>query len=101
MLLRNLKKVANDCCFNPNKPTKDERILLDVGNPVYWTVKAMENIRKLQELSEGSVAYNACIQEATKLLILTRAFIDDKANKKPTKTRKRTAGPDNKTAETA
>ena len=102
MLSRDLKRVANECLFNPNKPTKGQRILLDVGNPAYWTVKAMENLRKLQELAEGSTAYNACLQEATTLLILTRACIDDaKKTPKPAKTRKRPSGSDSKTTETA
>lgn len=87
MLFRNLKRIASDCCFNPNHPTKEQRIILDVGNPAYWTVKAMESLRKLQDLSEGSTAYNTCLQQATTLLILTRAYIDDKVQK-PKKTRK-------------
>lgn len=98
MLLRDLKRVASDCCFNPKKPDKGQRIILDVGNPTYWTVKAMENIRKLQDLAEGSTAYKACLQEATSLLLLTRAFIDEQAEKtkKPKqKTRNNLAGKDN------
>lgn len=99
MLLRDLKQVANDCIFNPRKPSKDERILMDVGNPTYWTVKVMELIRRAQELAEGSTAYNRCIREATTLLILTRAHINE-TTKKDTKTRKRTSGSDSKTPET-
>lgn len=79
MLLRELKKVASDCCFNPKKPSKMEKVVLDVGNPAYWSIKAMENIRHLQDLSEGSVAYNFCLREATTLLILTRAYLDEKS----------------------
>ncbi len=78
MLLRNLKKIASECCFNPKKPSKSEKITLDVGNPTYWTVRAMEHIQMAQSLSEGSEFYNKCIQEATSLLILTRAYIDDR-----------------------
>lgn len=88
MLFRDLKRIASECCFNPKRPNKEQQILLDVGNPSYWTVKAMENLRKLQEFSEGSVAYNACLQQATMLLVLTRGYLDDKI-KESKETRKR------------
>lgn len=103
MLFRDLKRVANECCFNPNKPTKDQRILLDVGNPAYWTVKAMELIKQAHNLVEGSVAYKACLKEATTLLILSRAFLDDKTEKtkKSKKTGKHTSGQDSSVSETS
>ena len=95
MLLRDLKRIASECCFNPKHPNKEQQITLDVGNPAYWTVKAVENLRKLQDFSEGSTAYNACLQQATTLLILTRGYLDAKAAK-PKETRKHLAGKDKK-----
>ena len=95
MLFRDLKRIASECCFNPKQPNKEQQILLDVGNPAYWTVKAMENLRKLQDLAEGSVAYNACLQQATTLLILTKGYLDVKTAK-PKETRKRVTGKDTK-----
>lgn len=104
MLLRDLKKAANESLFNPNKPSKDERILMDIGNPAYWTIKAVELIKQSEHVVEGSVAYNTCIKQAIKLLILTRAHIDDQvkraAVKKQKKTRKPTSGQNSKTVET-
>jgi len=86
--------VANEVLFNPNKPTPTQKVLLDVGNPAYWTTKAMENIMSSRNLTEGSVAYNNCINEAIQLLILTKAFLNEKAQK-PKKTRKHIARADN------
>lgn len=102
MLLRDLKKVANDCCFNPNKPSKEDKIILDIGNPTYWTIKSIECIQQANNMSEGSDAYNRYLKQAIRLLILTEAFIDDKAKKtnKPKKTRKRTTGSDSTTTQT-
>lgn len=99
MLLRDLKKVASDCCFNPRKPTKSERIVLDVGNPTYWTVKAIELLRQMQELAEGSAAYKNCLREATSLLILTRAYVNEQTEtKKPKKTRNNPSGKDSESS---
>ena len=95
MLSRDLKKVASDCCFNPKNPTKGQDILMDVGNPLYWVTRAMEYLRNAQNLAEGSNAFNSCVQQATTLLIVTRAHIDAKKNDKSAKTRKRAAGKDN------
>ena len=101
MLLRDLKRVANDCCFNPKKPNKSQKITLDVGNPAYWTIKAQELIRQAQELAERSTAYNKCLEEATSLLILTRAYLDEQAaNTKSKKTRKPAAGQDSSSTKT-
>jgi len=88
MLLRDLKKVASESVFNPNKPDKGERILLDVGNPSYWITKATEKIMEAKTYAEGSAAYHVALTEATKLLILARAYMNDKA-KKPKETRNR------------
>lgn len=97
MLFRVLKKIASECCFDPRHPNKEQQILLDVGNPAYWTVKAAESLRKLQDLAEGSTAYNACLQQATTLLILTRAHLDDKVAK-PKETRKHSTRKDSAVA---
>jgi hypothetical protein len=68
---------------------------MDVGNPQYWTTRVLELIKKAHGLNEGSTAYNLLIKQATSLLILTRACIDEK-NKKPKKTRNNTTGQDKK-----
>lgn len=99
MLLRDLKRVSNECVFNPNNPTKAEKILLDVGNPAYWTIKAIENLRQLEGLVENSTTYKATINDAIKLLLLTRAYLDEK-DKKQSKTRKPVTKKDNKSTKT-
>lgn len=73
---------------------------MDVGNPKYWTTKAVEKILESNSLSVGSVAYHNSIKEAITLLILTRAKLNEKVAK-PKKTRKRTARPDSSVSETA
>lgn len=93
MLLKDLKKVAYDCCFNPNKPTKEEKIVMEVGNPRYWITKVIETLKKIEGISEDSSAFNISVNESIKLLILTRAYCNEK-NKKPEKTRKRPSRPD-------
>ena len=98
MLLRDLKKLANESVFNPNKPNRSEKILLDVGNPSYWITKAAEKIMEAGHYTDGSTSYHQCLSEAVKLLVLTRAYVDDQA-KKPKETRKRSARQNSKNAQ--
>lgn len=79
MLLRDLKKIANKCCINPRKPTSTQRVVMGVGNPQYWTVKAVELLTEAQFYTLTSKKYIELLEEATELLILTQAHIDEKA----------------------
>jgi hypothetical protein len=67
---------------------------LDVGNPDYWTVRAIELIMETTNLAQGSDAYHHALKDATTLLILARAKQYDAKNKKQKKTRKHTTRKD-------
>jgi hypothetical protein len=71
MLQRDLKKIANESIFNPNKPDKLMQIVLDVGNPDYWVTKAIEYLRCAQ--SETGEEWHDSLRYAITLLILARA----------------------------
>ena len=96
MLLRDLRKVASECCFDPKKATRSQKIMVEVGNPTYWTTKAAESIFTAQGLALGSDAYSKCVRDAITLLILSEAHIQDAKDKKPKKTRKHTPRQDSK-----
>ena len=67
MQYRELKRIATESVFNPQKPTLKQRIILDVGNPEYWLTKAMEL------LMEAKASYDdEKIKDAITLLILVR-----------------------------
>ena len=81
MLQRDLKRLANESVFNPNKPEKHIKILMDVGNPNYWVTKAIEELMRSRQLVESSTAYHECLKDAISLLLLTRTFLDEKVKK--------------------
>lgn len=72
MLLRELRKVANNCCFNPKEATVEQRLLLDVGNPDYWITRAKEEILRSEAHNTGTVRHDECLDKAITLLILAR-----------------------------
>lgn len=92
MLQRDLKKMAAESLFNPNKPQLTDKVLLQVGNPGYWTTKAVELIMATNSLSAGSTAYHNNLREAIKLLLITRVETDGTK-----KTRNTSSKRDNKT----
>ena len=96
MLLRDLKRVANKCCFNPNKCSTNQRVTLDVGNPQYWATKAMECIVLAKDCSLRSVKGRDYLQQATELLILAQAYDADEKAKKTKKARDNTTKQHNK-----
>ena len=99
MLFRDLKATANESLFNPNNPDKTQKILLDVGNPRYWTTRAMERILEAHQATEGSTAYHNALREAVTLLLLARVKVNEKP-KKDQKARKRPARPDSSVPQT-
>jgi hypothetical protein len=46
---------------------------LEVGNPTYWTTKAVENILEAQARGLNSKVSNVLLDQAITLLLLTRA----------------------------
>jgi hypothetical protein len=72
MLQKDLKKIANESVFNPNKPTPAEKILLDLGDRNYWVVKASEHIAYSKQITIGSDSWHNELCQAIKLLILAR-----------------------------
>ena len=97
MLQRDLKKMAADSLFNPNKADVTDKVLLNVGNPVYWVTKAVELLMATNNLSQGSVAYHNNLREAIKLLLITR--VETYATKKPQKAGNTPTKRDNQTTE--
>lgn len=72
MLQRELKKVANESIFNPNKPETADRILLDVGDSKYWLTRASEHLAYAKDVTPGSEGWHNELRQAIKLLILAR-----------------------------
>ena len=72
MLQRNLKQIANESIFNPNKPTMSEKIILEVGDTKYWLIKAQEHLAYAKDKTIGSEGWHAELKQAIKLLILAR-----------------------------
>ena len=72
MLQRELKKIANESIFNPNKPNNVEKILLDLGDTNYWIIKAIEHIAYSKNMVVGSNGWHQELRQAIKLLILAR-----------------------------
>ncbi len=87
MLQNDLRKMAGESLFNPRETTLENKILLQVGNPGYWTTKAVELIMATNNLSVGSVAYHNNLKEAIKLLLITRVSVttESKVTKKESK----------------
>jgi len=79
MLLRDLKKVASSCCINPKKPTVSQKIVMGVGNPHYWTTKAVEYVMQAKEHELDSMMFKTNINRAIELLILTQAYNNEEA----------------------
>ena len=98
MLQSDLRKMAGESLFNPRNTTLENKILLQVGNPGYWTTKAVELIMATNTLSVGSVAYQNSLKEAIKLLLITRVETSNGKLTKPKKTRNTTPKSDNKTS---
>lgn len=99
MLLRDLKKIANESLFNPKKPSPHFKIIIDVGNPHYLATRAIEKIMESEQAVSGSERYHKLLKEAISLLILARATTDEKDTKNK-KARNNTARKDNKDAKT-
>jgi len=73
MLQRDLKTIASESIFNPNKPDVAEKILLDVGNVQYYVTKAQEHIHYADKKIFGTDDWHEELKQAIKLLILARA----------------------------
>lgn len=95
MLQRDLKKIANESVFNPKNTSMSNQVLLQVGNPLYWTTKAVELIMATNALRIGSTAYNNNLKEAIKLLLITR--VETNEIKESKETRNNTSSQDFKT----
>lgn len=73
MLQRDLKKVANESVFNPNKPETADRILFEIGDSKYWLTRASEHLAYAKNITPGSDGWHNELKQAIKLLILARA----------------------------
>ena len=73
MLQKDLKQIANESIFNPNKPSQSEKILLELGDTRYWLTKAQEHLAYARDKTVGSEGWHTELKQAIKLLILARA----------------------------
>lgn len=85
MLQRELKKIANESLFNPNRPNKVQEILLDVGNPVYFATKALEYIKHALSYEIGSKYWHDELKDAITVLILARVCSNGEKEKVDTR----------------
>ena len=84
MLQRDLKAIANESIFNPNKPTVQQQVLMDVGNKDYYVIKAVEEITLAQK--QGSkIVWHERIRHAIELLILARTKENENGQGKTTR----------------
>lgn len=82
MLQRDLKKIANESVFNPNKPSINQRIVLDVGDTQYYMTKAMERVAFAKTSRIGGTLWHAELKQAIELLILARGIENEKSKEK-------------------
>ncbi len=77
-----LKKIAKESIFNPNSKdlTYSKKILLDINNPYYWRIKAIECIKECEFNTQAVTDQN--LRDAITLLILARAHYAETCNKK-------------------
>jgi hypothetical protein len=76
MKLKELRKIANESLFTPNKADRRMKIIMDVGDQKYWVRKSIEHLMIANDEVVGCDAWHEELRQATTLLILARAWKD-------------------------